>query len=128
MLLLERFGCLGGVITTVGMETIGWYRYEVSSLSGSLFLYGSPMDDRYNSSTRSNASSRNSGDAETPELKNAQVGPSKRQQENPMEQMIQEKKDSHIGQLNNTIIAAARKDLENLKTGDEELDEWEALY
>ena len=26
--LLERFGCLGGVITTVGMETLAWYRYE----------------------------------------------------------------------------------------------------
>lgn len=28
VLLLERFGCFGGVITTVGMETLGWYRYE----------------------------------------------------------------------------------------------------
>jgi len=27
-ILLERFGCFGGVITTVGMETIAWYRYE----------------------------------------------------------------------------------------------------
>src|SRR6056297_129162 len=27
-LLMERFGCFGGIITTVGMETIGWYRYE----------------------------------------------------------------------------------------------------
>lgn len=27
-LIIEKFGCLGGVITTVGMETIGWYRYE----------------------------------------------------------------------------------------------------
>lgn len=27
-ILLERFGCFGGVITTVGMETLGWYRYE----------------------------------------------------------------------------------------------------
>ena len=27
-ILLEKFGCFGGVITTVGMETIGWYRYE----------------------------------------------------------------------------------------------------
>jgi len=26
--LLERFGCFGGVITTVGMETLAWYRYE----------------------------------------------------------------------------------------------------
>ena len=25
-LIIERYGCLGGVITTVGMETIGWYR------------------------------------------------------------------------------------------------------
>lgn len=25
---MERFGCFGGVITTVGMETLGWYRYE----------------------------------------------------------------------------------------------------
>ena len=25
---LCRFGCFGGVITTVGMETIAWYRYE----------------------------------------------------------------------------------------------------
>ena len=24
----ERYGCFGGVITTVGMETLGWYRYE----------------------------------------------------------------------------------------------------
>ena len=24
----ERFGCFGGVITTVGMETLAWYRYE----------------------------------------------------------------------------------------------------
>lgn len=28
VMLLERFGCFGGVITTVGMETMGWYRYE----------------------------------------------------------------------------------------------------
>ncbi len=27
-MLIERFGCFGGVITTVGMETLGWYRYE----------------------------------------------------------------------------------------------------
>eukprot|EP00457_Paulinella_chromatophora_P003134 gb/GEZN01003140.1/.p1 GENE.gb/GEZN01003140.1/~~gb/GEZN01003140.1/.p1 ORF type:complete len:581 (+),score=84.25 gb/GEZN01003140.1/:171-1913(+) len=27
-MLVERFGCFGGVITTVGMETLGWYRYE----------------------------------------------------------------------------------------------------
>ena len=25
---MERYGCFGGVITTVGMETIAWYRYE----------------------------------------------------------------------------------------------------
>ena len=28
VMLVERFGCFGGVITTVGMETIAWYRYE----------------------------------------------------------------------------------------------------
>lgn len=28
VVLCERFGCFGGVITTVGMETLGWYRYE----------------------------------------------------------------------------------------------------
>lgn len=28
VVLMERFGCFGGVITTVGMETIAWYRYE----------------------------------------------------------------------------------------------------
>jgi len=27
-MLIERFGCFGGVITTVGMETLSWYRYE----------------------------------------------------------------------------------------------------
>jgi hypothetical protein len=27
-ILMERYGCFGGVITTVGMETIAWYRYE----------------------------------------------------------------------------------------------------
>lgn len=27
-ILLERFGCFGGAITTVGIETIAWYRYE----------------------------------------------------------------------------------------------------
>ena len=27
-ILMERFGCFGGVITTVGIETLGWYRYE----------------------------------------------------------------------------------------------------
>jgi ribulose 1,5-bisphosphate synthetase/thiazole synthase len=27
-MLIERFGCFGGVISTVGMETLGWYRYE----------------------------------------------------------------------------------------------------
>ena len=27
-ILLERYGCFGGVITTVGMETLAWYRYE----------------------------------------------------------------------------------------------------
>lgn len=26
--IIEKFGCLGGVITTVGMETLAWYRYE----------------------------------------------------------------------------------------------------
>jgi flavin-dependent dehydrogenase len=29
-MLLERFGCFGGVITTVGMETLGWYRFVKS--------------------------------------------------------------------------------------------------
>ncbi len=24
VILMERFGCFGGVITTVGMETLGW--------------------------------------------------------------------------------------------------------
>lgn len=28
VILCERYGCFGGVITTVGMETLGWYRYE----------------------------------------------------------------------------------------------------
>jgi len=28
VILLERFGCFGGCITTVGMETLAWYRYE----------------------------------------------------------------------------------------------------
>ncbi len=28
VLLMDRYGCFGGVITTVGIETIGWYRYE----------------------------------------------------------------------------------------------------
>lgn len=28
VILMERYGCFGGVITTVGMETIAWYRYE----------------------------------------------------------------------------------------------------
>lgn len=28
VVLCERYGCFGGVITTVGMETLGWYRYE----------------------------------------------------------------------------------------------------
>jgi len=27
-ILLERYGCFGGAITTVGIETIAWYRYE----------------------------------------------------------------------------------------------------
>lgn len=27
-MLVERFGCFGGCITTVGMETLAWYRYE----------------------------------------------------------------------------------------------------
>ena len=27
-MLIERYGCFGGVITTVGMETLSWYRYE----------------------------------------------------------------------------------------------------
>ena len=27
-MICERFGCFGGVITTVGMETLAWYRYE----------------------------------------------------------------------------------------------------
>lgn len=27
-MIIERFGCFGGVVTTVGMETLGWYRYE----------------------------------------------------------------------------------------------------
>ena len=28
VIIMERFNCFGGVITTVGMETLGWYRYE----------------------------------------------------------------------------------------------------
>lgn len=28
VVLMEAYGCFGGVITTVGMETLGWYRYE----------------------------------------------------------------------------------------------------
>lgn len=28
VILMEKFGCFGGVITTVGMETLAWYRYE----------------------------------------------------------------------------------------------------
>lgn len=28
VILMERYGCFGGVITTVGMETLGWYRFE----------------------------------------------------------------------------------------------------
>ena len=28
VILMEKFSCFGGVITTVGMETLGWYRYE----------------------------------------------------------------------------------------------------
>jgi ribulose 1,5-bisphosphate synthetase/thiazole synthase len=28
VMLVERYGCFGGVITQVGMETLGWYRYE----------------------------------------------------------------------------------------------------
>jgi ribulose 1,5-bisphosphate synthetase/thiazole synthase len=28
VILLERYGCFGGAITTVGMETLAWYRYE----------------------------------------------------------------------------------------------------
>ena len=28
VILVERSSCFGGVITNVGMETIGWYRYE----------------------------------------------------------------------------------------------------
>ena len=27
-MLVEKFGCFGGVITTVGVESIAWYRYE----------------------------------------------------------------------------------------------------
>ena len=27
-MIVERYGCFGGVITTVGMETLGWYRYQ----------------------------------------------------------------------------------------------------
>merc|ERR1719265_2122519 len=26
VVIMERYGCFGGVITTVGMETLGWYR------------------------------------------------------------------------------------------------------
>lgn len=26
--IIEKYGCFGGVITTVGMETLAWYRYE----------------------------------------------------------------------------------------------------
>ena len=27
-ILLERFNCFGGAITTVGVESISWYRYK----------------------------------------------------------------------------------------------------
>lgn len=26
VIIMEKFGCFGGVITTVGMETLAWYR------------------------------------------------------------------------------------------------------
>jgi flavin-dependent dehydrogenase len=32
VILMERFGCFGGVITTVGMETLAWYRYLLINL------------------------------------------------------------------------------------------------
>jgi hypothetical protein len=28
VIIMERYGCLGGCITTVGMETLSWFRYE----------------------------------------------------------------------------------------------------
>jgi hypothetical protein len=28
VVIVERYGCFGGTITTVGMETLAWYRYE----------------------------------------------------------------------------------------------------
>ena len=37
-ILCERFGCFGGVITTVGMETIAWYRYEGCSNDSEVIL------------------------------------------------------------------------------------------
>jgi len=39
VIIMERFGCFGGVITTVGMETVGWYRYEgTEDCTGSIGL------------------------------------------------------------------------------------------
>jgi flavin-dependent dehydrogenase len=40
VILMERFGCFGGVITTVGMETLAWYRYLNQQLSIIIRLIG----------------------------------------------------------------------------------------
>jgi flavin-dependent dehydrogenase len=34
VVLMERFGCFGGVITTVGMETLGWFVSVRRTLAG----------------------------------------------------------------------------------------------
>ena len=33
VLIMERYGCFGGVLTTVGMETLAWYRYAGTKLT-----------------------------------------------------------------------------------------------
>ena len=39
VMLVEKFGCFGGVITTVGMETLGWYRSVLLLLLFVLFCF-----------------------------------------------------------------------------------------
>lgn len=36
VILCERFGCFGGVISQVGVEAIAWYRHEGTNESGGL--------------------------------------------------------------------------------------------
>lgn len=50
--IIDKFGCFGGVITTVGMETIAWYRYEGTTDCSGIGIEMEKMADKMGGSIK----------------------------------------------------------------------------